>query len=304
MEYKDYYKILGVDRNADNAEIKRAYRSLALKYHPDKNPDKNAEDRFKEINEAYEVLGDPSKRAKYDNLGSSYRAWERMGQQPGGFDWSQWTSGAPGGVRVEVGDLGDLFGGFSDFFSAIFGGMPSQRQGSTRVARGRGRDIEQPVNITLTEAYTGSSRSFRRDGQSINVKIPAGAKTGTKVRVSGYGEAGPRSKGDLYLVIKVVPDPVFKRKGDDLYVDVDSDLYTALLGGEMRVPTPSGDVVLTIPPESQPNQLFRLKGRGMPKLHNPSKQGDLFAKLKVKLPSSLSDDERELFQQLAKLRKR
>jgi curved DNA-binding protein len=305
MDYKDYYKVLGVKRNASESEIKRAYRKLALKLHPDKNPgDKNAENRFKEINEAYEVLGDPEKRAKYDRLGASYKDWERMGERPGNFDWSQWTGGgAPGGVRVEVGDLGDLFGGFSDFFNAIFGDAPGQSQGFSGARRGRGRDIEQQVNISLAEAYSGTTRTFRRDGRNLEVTIPPGAETGTKVRFSQQGEAGSQQAGNLYLVVHVETDPRFKRRGDDLHVDFNVDLYSAILGGEARVPTLAGDVVLSIPPESKPGQTFRMKGRGMPKLRTPSIHGDLYAKLKITLPEKLSNQERDLFNKLAQLRK-
>ena len=303
MEYKDYYKILGVERNANEEDIKRAYRQLALKYHPDKNPgDKQAESRFKEINEAYDVLGDPAKRSKYDQLGSSYRAWERMGGQPGGFDWSQWASGTPGGVRIEVGDIGDLFGGFSDFFNAIFGGMAGQPQDFSGRARSRSRDIEQPVNISLAEAYNGTTRILRVDGRKIEVKIPPGARTGTKVRINLQKKSGNRDMSNLYLLVNVAPDPIYERKGDDLYVDADLDLFSAVLGGETRINTLSGDVMLTIPPGSQPGQIFRLKGRGMPKLSRPSQHGDLYARLQIKLPQRLTDKERDLFQQLADLR--
>jgi curved DNA-binding protein len=303
MEYKDYYQILGVDRKADEEEIKRAYRKLALKHHPDKNPgDKQAEERFKEINEAYDVLGDPTKRAKYDQLGSSYRAWQQRGGHPGGFDWSQWMRGTPGGVRVEVGDFGDLFGGFSDFFNAIFGGMTDQGFDVSGRPRGRLRDIEQPVNISLSEAYSGTTRVLHIDGRKIEVKIPPGAKTGTKVRINLKKENIQGNMGNLYLLVNVAPDPSYERKGDNLYVDVDLDIYRAVLGGETRVRTMAGDVMLTIPPGSQPGQLFRLEGRGMPKLRNPSRHGDLYARLQINLPQDLSDRERELFQQLAKLR--
>jgi curved DNA-binding protein len=302
MEYKDYYKILGVDRNANEDEIKRAYRQLALKYHPDKNPgDKRAEERFKEINEAYDVLGDSVKRSKYDQLGSSYRAWERMGGRPGGFDWSQWARGTPGGVRVEVGDIGDLFGGFSDFFNAIFGGMAGQTQDFSGRARTRSRDFEQPVNISLTEAYNGTTRILRVDGRKIEVKIPPGARTGTKIRINLQKDPGNRDMGNLYLLVNVAPDPIYERRGDDLYVDVELDLFSAVLGGETRILTLAGDVMLTIPPGSQPGQIFRLKGRGMPKLSKPSEHGDLYARLQIKLPRRLSDHERDLFQQLADL---
>lgn len=304
MEYKDYYKLLGVERTADEKEIKRAFRKLAVKYHPDKNPgDKQAEDRFKEINEAYEVLSDPAKRAKYDQLGSSYQDWQRMGGQPGGFDWSQWTSG-PGGMRVEVGDLNDLFGGgFSDFFTTIFGGVGASGQGFAGRGAGRGRDLEQAVPISLAEAYRGAKRTVQRGRKRLEVKVPAGAQTGTRVRIAGQGEGSRSQAGDLYLVVEVEPDVRFERKGDDLYVDAEVDLYTAVLGGETQVPTPVGDVVLTIPPESQAGQVFRLRGRGMPNLHNPSAHGDLYARLKVMLPTRLTDEERELYRRLAGMRK-
>src|SRR3990172_3002918 len=306
MEYKDYYKLLGVPRDAEEKEIKKAYRKLAVKYHPDKNPgDNQAEERFKEINEAYEVLGDSAKRAKYDQLGQSYQAWQRRGGQPGGFDWSQWTGRAPGGVRVEVGDLGDLFGvGFSDFFNAIFGGTPGTGQGFGERSSGRGRDIEQPVSISLTEAYTGASRSLTRDGKKLEVKIPPGASSGTRVRISGQGEAGQRQAGDLYLMVDVSPDPRFERKGDDLYTVVEIDVHTAALGGEVSVATPAGPVVLTIPPGSQPEQTFRLKGRGMPRLRKSKDHGELYARLKIEIPRDLSPREKELFQELASLRRK
>ena len=304
MEYKDYYKILGVERTADADGIKRAYRKLAVKHHPDKNPgDKSAEERFKEINEAYEVLGDPTKRARYDQLGSSYQDWQRSGGAPGGFDWSQWMGGAPGGRRVEVGDLNDLFGGnFSDFFSAIFGGMTAQ--GSSARGPARGRDIEQPIKISLTEAYTGATRSLRIGGRRLEVKIPPGARTGTKVRIPQKGEKSRGQSGDLYLAVEVESDDRFELEGEDLTVEVPVDLYTAVLGGEASVPTPGGTVVLTIPPGSQPGQSFRLRGRGMPRLREGSKHGDLFARLKVNLPRDLSARERELFQELAAKRLR
>jgi curved DNA-binding protein len=303
MEYKDYYKILGVARTADEKEIKRAYRQLALKYHPDKNPDDpQAEERFKEINEAYEVLGDPSKRAKYDQLGASYQAWERTGGR-GGFDWSQWTTAAPGGMHVEVGDLGDLFGGgFSDFFNSIFGGMGGA--GPAPRARTRGRDLEQQVTISLAEAYNGTTRALQRDGKRLEVTIPPGARTGTKVRISGKGEGGSSRAGDLYLAVEVAPDPRFEIKGDDLYTQVKVDLYTAVLGGEATVPTPSSPVVLTIPAGSQPGQSFRLRGRGMPSLRKPERHGDLYVQLAVALPSHLTDEQRRLFEQLSALSKK
>jgi curved DNA-binding protein len=304
MEYKDYYAILGVERKADEKSIKRAYRKLALKYHPDKNPgDKQAEEKFKELNEAYEVLGDPTKRAKYDQLGTSYNQWERMGRGSGDFDWSQWTGGAPGGAtRVEFGDLGDLFGGgFSDFFNAIFGGSVGA---AGQRAAARGRDVKQRLSISLEDAYQGANRMVQVDGRRLEVKIPAGAQTGTRVRLAGQGTAGGRAAGDLYLDLEVLPDSRFQRDGDDLHADVQVDLYSAVLGGEVRVPTLQGDVVLTIPAGSQPDQVFRLKGRGMPRLRHPDQHGDFFARLKIEIPKDLSAEDRALFEKLAKTRQR
>jgi curved DNA-binding protein len=303
MEYKDYYKLLGVERQSSAEEIKKKYRKLALELHPDKNPgDKKAEDRFKEINEAYEVLGDPEKRAKYDQLGSSYNAWERRGGQPGNFDWSQWTGGIPGGgVRVEVGDLGDMMGGFSDFFTSLFGGIGAPSPGRRGSLAGRGQDLEHPITITLQEAYSGTSRTLQLAGKRLEVKIPPGARNGTKIRVSGKGGSGQRQSGDLYLVVSVEKDARFERKGDELHTKIPVDLVTAVLGGEVRVPTPIGEVVLTIPAGSQPGQTFRLKARGMPNLKKDSQHGDVFAQLVVQIPDSLSERERELYEELLKL---
>jgi len=311
MEYKDYYKILGVDRNATTQEIKRAYRRLARKYHPDVNPgDKAAEERFKEINEAYEVLSDPEKRRKYDQLGASWQQWQRMGGDPRGFDWSQWFSGAPGQVHVEYADLGDLFGeglgGFSDFFQAIFGGM-GRRPGTRRTwtYAQRGQDVEQTVEISLEEAFRGTTRIIEKNGRRLEVKIPPGVDTGSRVRVAGEGGPGIGGgpAGDLYLRIKVRPHPVFTRQGDDLRCEVPVDLYTAVLGGEVRVPTLNGDVMLKVPPGTQGGRTFRLRGKGMPNLRNPQRRGDLYAKVRIRVPTNLSSREKELFQELARLRR-
>jgi curved DNA-binding protein len=317
MEYKDYYKILGVDRNASEKEIKKAYRRLARKYHPDVNPDdKEAEERFKEINEAQEVLTDPEKRRKYDQLGANWQQWQHMGRDPSGFDWSQWTTRAPGGgrVHVEYGDLGDLFGGafggggFSDFFEAIFGGVgrqgPQTWTGTRQARPRRGQDYEQPVEITLEEAFSGTRRVLEKDGRRIEVKIPPGVKTGSKVRIAGEGAPSPGrgATGDLYLKVTVLPHKVFERQGDDLYCEVPVDLYTAILGGETNVPTLKGTVSLKIPPETQGGRTFRLKGQGMPLLRDSNKHGDLYAKVKLVLPKSLSTKEKELFRELAQMR--
>jgi len=317
MEYKDYYKVLGVDRNASEKEIKKAYRRLARQYHPDVNPgNKEAEERFKEINEAHEVLIDPEKRRKYDQLGASWQQWQRTGRDPSGFDWSQWSAGAPGGgrVHVEYGDLGDLFGGafggggFSDFFEAIFGGGgrqgPQTWTGTHQARPRRGQDYEQPVEITLEEAFSGTRRVLEKDGRRIEVRIPPGVKTGSKVRIAGEGAPGigGGTTGDLYLKVTVLPHKVFERKGDDLYCEVPVDLYMAILGGETSVPTLKGTVSLKIPPETQSGRTFRLKGQGMPLLRDSNKRGDLYAKVKVVLPKGLSAKEKELFKELAQMR--
>lgn len=318
MEYKDYYKTLGVDKKATEKEIKSAYRKLARQYHPDVNPDNpSAEARFKDVNEAYEVLGDPEKRKKYDQLGADWRRWEQAGQA-GGFDWSQWMGGMGGAggprVRVQYGnpnDLNDLFGNgggaFSDFFNAIFGDMGgpagSSRSGYSSQPQAQvGQDIEQELEISLTEAYHSTTRLLNKDGRRLEVKIPAGAKTGTKVRMRGEGHPsyGGQS-GDLYLKVKVNPDSRFERKEDNLHVTVPVDLYTAVLGGEVRVPTLTGDVNLKIPAGAQNGQKFRLRGKGMPKLRHKDEFGDLYAQLEVKLPTNISSEQRELFEKLREL---
>ncbi len=262
------------------------------------------------------MLTDPEKRRKYDQLGASWQQWQRTGRDPGGFDWSQWSAGAPGGgrVHVEYGDLGDLFGGafggggFSDFFEAIFGGMgrqgPQTWTGTRQAQPRRGQDYEQPVEITLEEAFSGTRRVLEKEGRRIEVKIPPGVKTGSKVRIAGEGAPGfgGGATGDLYLKVTVLPHEVFERKGDDLYCEVPVDLYTAILGGETNVPTLEGTVSLKIPPETQGGRTFRLKGQGMPQLRDSNKHGDLYAKVKVVLPKDLSPKEKELFRDLAQIR--
>ena len=298
MDYKDYYKVLGVDRKATQDEIKKTYRKLAMKYHPDQNRgNKQAEEKFKEINEAYEVLGDAKKREKYDQLGSSYSQWQQAGGNPGNFNWNEWVSRQPqGGRQVDMGDFGDVFGGFSDFFSAIFGGMGGMNTATRQQARPQA--IEQGVQITLDEAYRGTQRVFQIGDRRIEVKIPAGAMTGTNVRMSGAVPTSTGGRGDLHLVVEVLPDTRFATEGANLTTEVEVDLYTAVLGGSAKVHTLSGDVVLTIPAGTQPGQKIRLAGRGMPKLKEPEKFGDLFAVIKVNIPRKLTDKQRRLFTDL------
>ena len=313
MEYKDYYKVLGVNRDASEKEIKKAFRRLARQYHPDANPnDPKAEERFKEINEAYEVLSDPEKRRKYDQLGADWQRWQQAGG-PGNFDWSRWAAW-PGGQRVHVRygtpeDLRDLFGGaspFSDFFNTIFGGMggePGREGFSYRTQPRRGQDYEHEVEITLQEVSTGTTRTLQIGERHLEVKIPRGARTGTKVRIAGAGSPGVSGgqSADLYLRVKVLPDPRFDRQGDDLHTTVPVDLYTALLGGEVQVPTLEGQVMLKIPPETQNGCVFRLREKGLPKLRQPDQRGDLYAKLEVRLPTKLSPRQKELVEELRRM---
>ncbi len=320
MEYKDYYQILGVPRDASQADIKKAYRRLARKYHPDMNPgDKTAEERFKEINEAYEVLSDPEKRRRYDELGSRWKEFEQW--QRAGGDAASWPFGwAPGGAwagqpgggfqyrTVTPEELRELFGEspFSDFFSFFFGGMPSESRARRAAGRrtARAPSLEQPVEITLEEAYRGTQRVIQlqeADGRvrRLEVKIPAGVDNGSRVHIAP-GDGG----ADLYLVIQVSPHPQFERKGDDLYTQLPLDLYTAILGGEVDVPTLKGTRLrLRIPPETQNGRTFVLRGQGMPRLKAPGQYGDLYATVSIRLPCNLSLEERQLFERLAELRR-
>ncbi|GCE18431.1 DnaJ C-terminal domain-containing protein [Dictyobacter kobayashii] len=337
MDYKDYYKILGVARGASADDIKKAFRKLARKYHPDVNPgDKKAEEKFKEINEAYEVLSDADKRKRYDTLGPNWQ--EQFGPN---FSGGGRRTYSYGGGRTPFDFDPSGASGFSDFFEALFGrgngatgraaGMGGMRED---IRKRTGDSIEQPVEVTFQEAYIGGSRTFniqstevcptcRGTGEvnnkvcstcsgqgqlpkskRIQVKIPAGVDNGSKIRVAGEGQpgigGGPR--GDLFLVISVKPDATFERKGDDLHVDVNVELVKAMLGGEVAVPTPDGrKLLLTIPSETQNDRQFRLTGKGMPHLRGDG-SGNLYAHVKVVLPMHLSPEERELFEKLARSR--
>ena len=299
MDYKDYYKILGVERSASTDEIRKAYRKLAMQYHPDRNQgNKQAEEKFKEINEAYQALSDPQKRARYDQLGSEYSNWQRRGA-PGDFDWSQWFNtqqAGRGGTRVEYGDLNDLFGqgGFSDFFQSIFGGGMGGAATGTRTRSAPA--YQQAVTISLQEAHDGALRSLQSNGRRVDVRIPAGVKTGSKVRVPGAGPEGL----DLYLIVEVAEDTRFEREGDDLRTSVTIDVFTAMLGGEVEVETMGGKVTLKIPAGTQPEQVFRLAGRGMPHLKGAHTKGDLFVRVKVRIPKQLSSKQKSLLEEAAR----
>ncbi len=331
MAGKDYYAILGVSRGASEKEIKQAYRKLARKYHPDVNPgNKEAEARFKEINAAYEVLSDPAKRKKYDAYGEN---WEHAEQFAGA-----WARGGRPGARSGGGPFGG-FGGFGnvgvdldldDLLGGIFGGGGG---GRGRRAPRRGQDIEYKAEISLEEAFQGTSRTVQITGEApcpqcqgngqiagqrclscqgagvtaslrrLEVKIPPGVTTGSRVRVAGEGQAGfaEGGKGDLFVVVTVLPHARFERKGDDLQVEVPVSLTAAILGGEVELATLKGKIALKVPPETQNGQVIRLGGLGMPKLNDTSKRGDLYAKVKVVLPAKLSDEQKRLFEQLRKL---
>jgi curved DNA-binding protein len=309
MEYRDYYRVLGVAKNASAKEIKAAYRKLARKHHPDVNPgNKAAESRFKEINEAYEVLGDPEKRKRYDALGANWDAFNRGGA-PG-------TSGWPGGVRVEYEDLGGGAGGFSEFFRTFFGGgFPGSaggrggRGGFGGFPGGFGREQEVPealdaeghVELTLAEVVKGTTREVRVGGgkRRVEVRIPPGVREGSRVRVAGEGgrSSGGR-RGDLFLRVRIAPDPTFERKGDDLATTVRVPLTVAVLGGETQVPTLDGPVGIKIPPETPAGRMFRLRGHGMPLQGAKGSRGDLLATLAIDLPRGLTARQKELFEQL------
>ncbi len=292
MAGKDYYNILGVSRSASEAEIKQAYRRLARQYHPDVNPgDKSAEEKFKQINEAHEVLSDKEKRAKYDKYGDQWQyadQFEKAGRQAPGWDFE------PGGTRVHF-SQGDFDSLFDDLFRGFRPGAPPRAA--------RGRNIEVPVEVTLEEAFSGSTRTVSlASGKRLEVKIPPGVKSGSRVRLAGKGAEGYGGvKGDLYLVTSVKPHRLFERRGDDLHVGVKVPLMVAMLGGEVQVTTLKGKLALKIPPETQNGRSFRLKGQGMPHLGN-STRGDLLARVEVVLPTNLTQPEKELFQRLGELR--
>jgi curved DNA-binding protein len=291
MAIKDYYQVLGVARDADDATIKKAYRKLARNYHPDINPgDKEAEAKFKEINEAYEVLSDKEKRAKYDRFGSDWQRYEQVGT---------------GGVDYAGGDFSDIF---ESLFGSSFAGNARRSAPGGYNGRMDGQDVEQPIDITLEEAFTGTQRTVQFANpngtpRTITVKVPAGVATGNKVRVPGEGAPGIHggTRGDLLLLINVLPNARFQREGDDLTIEIKADLYTLLLGGEVRVPLLSGKTLnLNIPAQTQNGKVFRISGQGMPRMRS-EQRGDLYVTIEAELPQALSARERELFEELRQL---
>ena len=305
MAHKDYYKILGVNKSATEKEIKQAFRKQAKQWHPDANQDNpNAEARFKEVNEAYEVLSDATKRSTYDQFGS-------VNPQDFGFG----GAGGPGGGRYSYTTSTDEMGGspFADILEQFLGGRGrNTRRGSNvsqdpfgfggTMGRTNGQDIEQPVTISLREAYSGGVRIVTKGERKLRVSIPAGATDGTRIRLAGEGGAGAGGglTGDLYLVVQIEEDAQFQRKGDDLTVEVKVDMFTATLGGEVEVPTLDRPVKLRIPAGSQSGKKFRLTGKGMPNVKQPDHSGDLFARLLVTVPENLTTHQREAVEELRK----
>ena len=297
MAFIDYYKVLGVEKTASQEDIKKAFRRLARKYHPDLNPnDPTAKDKFQAVNEANEVLGDPEKRKKYDAYGEQWKhaeefeAQRQAQQQTGGFDGF-------GGFSQEFSTRQP--GDFSDFFEQLFG---YRSRGDRRDARTafRGEDYHANLELTLREAAVTHKRILNVNGKQVRITIPAGVADGQEIRLRGYGGAGANGgeAGDLYLTFVVADDPRFKRVGNDLYVDVAIDLYTALLGGEQLLETLDGEVKLKVKPETQNGQMVRLKGKGFPLYKQEGAAGDLIVTYQVKLPVNLTERQKELLRQL------
>ena len=313
VEYKDYYKILGVNKKSSQDEIKKAFRKLAREYHPDANPNNpKAEEKFKEIGEAYEVLGNPQKRSRYDQLGANWKQYSRAG--------AGWPGGGGRTYTYDFGGKGfsfdDLGSGFSDFFEMFFGrgagerfsgsgqGSNSRYSRSTRTGMQKGQDMQSELSITLREAYTGTQRSLRlqKEGKTrtVNVKIPKGIKDGGKIRLTGQGAGSPNSgpAGDLYLLVNITGHSFFTRKADDLYCEVPVTIKEAYYGSKIDVPTFDGKIMVKVPPKTQGGKTLRLKGKGMPKLKSGG-SGDLYVKARLILPEKLTGEQKKNFKKFA-----
>ena len=300
MEYKDYYKTLGVDKKATQEDIKKAYRKLAVKYHPDKNPgDKKAEEKFKEINEANDVLSDAEKRKKYDELGANWQAYEKSGFPNNGGGR---RAGRQQGRQqyYEGGDEGD----FSDFFESFFGqgGFSGSRGGSRQARQMRGEDYQAETTITLEEAFNGSSRQVNLTEQKLNLKLKPCIEDGQVLRMKEKGGPGMNGgpAGDLLITIHIEPHPRYKRKGDDLYFDQHLDAFTAILGGKLPVHCIDKTVNITIPAGTDSDKVFRLKGMGMPSFKNPETRGDGYVRVSITVPKDLTDKDKEVIAGIAK----
>ena len=293
MEFIDYYKILGVDKKASEDEIKKAYRKLARKLHPDLNPnDKEAHKKFQQINEANEVLSDPEKRKKYDQYGKDWMHADQFEKQ------KQYQRSSPGGGYTYSEGFGE--DSFSDFFASMFGGSAGGRSRS----RFRGEDYQAELQLSLSDVFTTHKQTITIGDKKIRITIPAGIENGQKIKLKGYGGPGVNGgpNGDLYITFHIANNTSFKRDGDNLHKTVELDLYTAVLGGEVTIDTLSGKIKLKVPPETQNNTITRLKGKGFPVYKKEGVFGDLFITYQVKLPTRLTEKEKELFRELAKLK--
>lgn len=319
MEYKDYYKILGAARSASQEEIKKKYRKLAAKFHPDRNPeDDTAEAKFKEVGEAYEVLKDPEKRKLYDQVGADWKKYQQAGATADDFNWGQYA-GQGRHQRVNI-NMEDLFGNkarsgsgspFSSFFETLFGGggdpFANRQTSGSRQGRmqAKARDIKADITIDLKDLYTGTEKQFRVNGEKGKVRIPAGIEHGKRLKLKGKGlpsETGS-SRGDLYLRVNVrVPDGL-ERHGKNIHQEVSLDLYTVVLGGKLTVQTLNGKIKLDVPAGTQNGKVFRLKDQGLPDFNNEKVKGDYFLKIGIDIPEDLTSKERDLFEQLARERK-
>ncbi|MCC7232036.1 MAG: J domain-containing protein [Bacteroidia bacterium] len=300
MEYKDYYKVLGVEKNAGQDEIKKAFRKLAVKYHPDKNPNnKTAEEKFKEINEAYEVLGDSEKRKKYDELGSSWQQYRQQGGRPGEFNWEQWSGAGQQGH-------GGFYGGgsFSDFFESIFGSGFSTGRQSGRPRAERGEDYETKLELTLEEVFHGTTRTVAIHGKKFNMKIGAGVTDGQILRMKGKGGQGYNggSPGDLLIHVNIHPHAFFVRKGNDLYCNHFISVFTAVLGGKTRMDVMGRQIDFKVPAGTDSGKTLRIKNMGMPVFGTRDSFGELYVQIMIKVPNNLNDKEKSLFKELEKAR--
>lgn len=298
MNFKDYYKILGVDKTASAADVKKAYRKLAVKYHPDKNPNNNAaEEKFKEANEANEVLGDPEKRKKYDELGENWKHYDQQTEKQD-FDWSKYqNTGGGGGQQFYSGDTFGGEGNFSDFFESIFG---ASRGGSRSSRAQKGNDYSAEAEISLEEAYSGTARLLEVNGEKLQMKFKPGMRDGQTLRIKGKGGKGINNgeRGDIYVTVHIPVHPHFERKEDDLHAEMPVELYTLILGGKALVRTLKGTIKMDIPKGTDSGKILRLKGMGMPRFGKENDFGDMYAKTKVMIPKNLSEKEIKLFEEL------